>query len=148
MWKYIHKSTHTHIHIHHWLKPGSHLFVCVALRPEVHMKVIWTHVHDAGIGKKFILCHDVRPNHFIYTSGRNAMQAKKMWTRLNKLHKHVHHHTIKFLKVMGKSELQTDKHYVTQRHRGIQCISVWQFVTQYVFNYWTPNATKSLLLCC
>ena len=28
------------------------------------------------------LCSYARPNHFICTSGRNATQAKKMWTRL------------------------------------------------------------------
>ena len=60
-----------------WPKPGSYLFACVALRPEVYMK--WFG-HTSRRRKRTFFCSCITyvcPNHFIYTSGRNATQAKR-----------------------------------------------------------------------
>ena len=55
---------------HTWAKSLVHIFL-LALRCD--RKCIWNDL-DA--------CSYVCPNHFICTSGHNAMQAKKIWTRL------------------------------------------------------------------
>ena len=57
-------------------KAGSHLL----LASHCDRKCIWNNLnvhYDAGIEKKIYssIAYE-RPNHFVYTSGRNAMQAK------------------------------------------------------------------------
>ena len=57
---------------------GSHLFCLRRVVTVSAYEMIWMHVRDAGIEEVLFLRRDVRPNHFVYTSGRNATQAKKM----------------------------------------------------------------------
>ena len=55
------------------LRPSSHYFACVTMRPEVNVKACC----NARIEKKFLCLHcNTRPNYFICTSGHNAMQTK------------------------------------------------------------------------
>ena len=50
---------------------------CVALRPEVHMKSFGRR-RNAGIEIFSISALRRRPNHFVYTSGRDTTQRKSL----------------------------------------------------------------------
>ena len=59
-------------------KPGSHLFCLRCVAAGSAYKMIWTRVATQDRNRKVLFLRSyTHPNHFICTSGRNAMQAKR-----------------------------------------------------------------------